>query len=295
MGIMGGLITAVVPAVLADTHGDNGRNISFAEATAVTYAFATIGPLLMGLSLALSLDWRGVVLLGAAFGMLILVKFHQTTLPTSIRDSTSAGARLPAVYWAYWALLATVIALEFCVLIWAPEFLERVAGLSRAMAAGSAAAFALAMLIGRVGLSRLLRRVAAPHAFVAALAITLLGFLVYWGTGQPLAVVAGLFVLGLGIAPLYPLSLGFALSTASTQSDTASARVLLAEGLAILSIPALLGILADEVGLGQAHLILPGLTVTAFLCLAVARVLQRRHRPVPEGQDKSRLASSCRA
>jgi fucose permease len=230
----------------------------------------------MGLSVTLSLGWRGVVLLGAAFGTLILVTFRRTPLPDSTGGSDSAGASLPAAYWAYWALMGTVVALEFCVLIWAPEFLERVAGLSRATAAGSAAAFSLAMLIGRVGTGGLVRRVSAPHIFVAALAVTLLGFLVYWGTGQPLAVVAGLFVLGLGVAPLYPLSLGLALGAAGARSDAASARVLLAEDLAILLIPALLGGLADEVGLRLAHLMLPGLAVAALPCLAVAGALQRR-------------------
>jgi hypothetical protein len=63
---------------------------------------------------------------------------------------------------------------------------------------------------------------------------------------------------------------------AGARSDTASARVLLAEGLAILSVPALLGGLADEVGLRLAHLMLPGLAAAALLCLAVAGALRRR-------------------
>jgi len=172
--------------------------------------------------------------------------------------------------------MGIVVALEFCVLIWAPEFLERVAGLSRATAAASAAAFSLAMLLGRIGTSHLVRRIAAPRIFVAALALTLLGFLAYWGTGHPVAVVAGLFVLGLGVAPLYPLSLGFALGAANERNDTASARVLLAEGLAILLVPTLLGGLADEVGLHLAHLMVPGLALAALLCLAAAGMLRRR-------------------
>jgi predicted MFS family arabinose efflux permease len=278
MGVMGGLIAAVVPAVLAQTHGEGERDVSFSEATAVTYAFAILGPLVMGLSVSLALGWRGVVLLGAVFGMLILAAFRRTPLPDSAEaeGSGSARARLPAAYWAYWALMANVVALEFCVLIWAPEFLERVAGLSSATAAASAAAFSLAMLVGRIGTGRLLRRTPAPHIFIAALAITLVGFLAYWGMGQPVAIVAGLFVLGLGVAPLYPLALGFAVGAARARRDAASARVLVAEGLAILFIPALLGGLADEVGLRTAHLMLPALTLTALLCLATAAALQRR-------------------
>lgn len=176
------------------------------------------------------------------------------------------------------------MALEFCVLIWAPEFLERVAGLPRATAAGSAAAFSLAMLIGRAGTSRLVRLVAAPHLFLAALLVIVLGFIVYWRTGQPLAAVAGLFVLGLGVAPLYPLSLGFAVGAAGARGDTASARVMLAVGLAILLTPAFQGGLADEVGLRLAHLMLPGLVAAALLCLVIARALQRRTLTRPGSQ-----------
>ena len=187
-------------------------------------------------------------------------------------------------YWACWALMGTVVALEFCILIWAPEFLERVAGLSRATAAASAAAFAPAVLVGRIATGQLVRRVAAPHIFMAALAITLLGLVVYWGTGQPLAVVAGLFVIGFGVAPLYPLALGFALGAAGTRGDTASARILLAQGVVILLVPALLGPRRR----GRAE---PGAPDrawaggTALLCLAGAGSLQGRSLAEPGSQE----------
>ena len=103
--------------------------------------------------------------------------------------------------------------------------------------------------------------------------------------GRSLAAVAGLFVLGLGVAPLYPLSLGFAVGAAGARGDAASARVMLAVGLAILLTPALLGGLADEVGLRLAHLMLPGLVAAALLCLAIARALQRRTSPRPGSQE----------
>ena len=276
MGVLGGLIPAIVPAVLGDTHGEGERDVAYAEATAICYAFGILGPLTTGLFVAYSLGWRGVVLLGAAFGILILARFRRTTLPDPPQAAAVGGAGLPAAYWAYWALIAAVVAIEFCVLIWAPEFLERVAGLPRAWAAGSAAAFSLAMLLGRVAASRIVRLVPPSRLFLAALLVTVLGFLVYWGIGQPLAVIAGLFVLGLGVAPLYPLALGFAIGAAGADSGTASARVMLAVGLAILLTPALLGGLADELGLRLAHLIVPALVAAAVACLAAARALQHR-------------------
>lgn len=275
MGVLGGLIPAVVPAVLGETHGEGERDVAYAEATAICYAFGILGPLTTGLFVAQSLGWRGVVLLGAAIGVAILARFRRTAL-LDPPEATASRAGLPAAYWAYWALIAAVVAIEFCVLIWAPEFLERVAGLPRAWAAGSAAAFSAAMLIGRLGASRIVRLAAPRRLFLAALLVTVLGFLVYWGIGQPLMVIVGLFVLGLGVAPLYPLALGFAIDAAGAHAGTASARVMLAVGLAILLTPSLLGGLADEVGLRLAHLVVPGLAVAAVVCLAAARALQRR-------------------
>jgi hypothetical protein len=51
--------------------------------------------------------------------------------------------------------------------------------------------------------------------------------------------------------------------------------VIVAIGIAILSMPALLGGLADEVGLRLAHLVLPALVGIALLCLAMAQLLRR--------------------
>ena len=51
---------------------------------------------------------------------------------------------------------------------------------------------------------------------------------------------------------------------------------MLAVGLSILSMPALLGGLADDVGLGMAHLMVPGLVTVALACLGLAKALQRR-------------------
>jgi fucose permease len=82
-------------------------------------------------------------------------------------------------------------------------------------------------------------------------------------------------VLGLGVALLYPLTLGFAIGAAGERGDTASARFMLAAGIAIASMPVLLGALADEVGLHRAHLMVPGLVALALICFVVAQALER--------------------
>ncbi|MGH6943348.1 MAG: MFS transporter [Geminicoccaceae bacterium] len=275
IGALGALIPSVVPALLAEIHGDR-RDVTITEAAAVSYAFAIMAPLMTGLCIALSLGWRNAVLLGAAFGAVIVLWFRDTALADPLGSSPTDRARLPASYWAYWCVLAMAVAIEFCILLWAPEFLGRVVGLPPASAAAGAAAFSFAMLVGRTAGSGLVRFIAAPRLFLVALLTTLMGFLIYWGVGRPWIAIAGLFVLGLGVALLYPLTIGFAIGTAGARGDLASARFMLAIGLAILATPALLGVLADEVGLRAAHLMLPVLLAAALGFFIVAQVLERR-------------------
>ena len=233
----------------------------------------------MSLCLSLALSWRNAVLVGVVFGGIILLWFGRTPLPNSAVISTSGHASLPAPYWIYWCALTMAVAIEFCILLWAPEFLQQVVGLSATKAAAAAAVFGLAMLTGRTAGGSLLRVIAAQRLFPLALLVTCLGFLIYWGLPRPPAAIVGLFVLGLGVALLYPLTLGLAMGAAGTRADTASARASLAGALGILVTPAVLGGLADKVGLRLAHLIVPGLVVVALICFVIAQALQRQTRP----------------
>ena len=74
---------------------------------------------------------------------------------------------LPPAFWAYWALLVASCALEFCILFWAPAFLEQVVGFAPASAAMAAAGFPLGMLLGRIALARLVRRVPLRRLLIA--------------------------------------------------------------------------------------------------------------------------------
>lgn len=271
IGAFGGLIPGLVPTILADIHGDR-RDVAYAEAGAMSYAFAVLAPLAVSLCIWLALGWRAAMLLAVAAGGLIVLRFRDVPFR---EPATPDGhrARLPMRYWAYWCLLTIVISMEFCVLLWAPAFLERVVGMPQATAALAAAAFAVAMLIGRTAMSGLVRIVAPRTLFLAALLVTCLGFTLYWGFDLPSATVAGLFVLGLGVAPLYPLTIGFAIGVAGAQGDSASARFMLAVGVAVITAPVLLGAVADEVGLRSAQLVLPALLATALGAFGVASIM----------------------
>ncbi len=275
IGLIGGLVPVVVVAVIADLPAGK-RTIAFTESNVMSYVFAVMAPLLMGASVALGLDWRTPQLIGVAAGVLIFMIHRRTCLIDPPPAPLAAAPPLPVAYWAFWVLLALGVSMEFSVLIWSPEFLEHVVGLSKAGAATAAASFFVAMLVGRTIGSALVRVVAAPILYVAALVVTFAGFLVYWALTGAIAAIAGLAILGLGIAQFYPLSASFAVHAAGAAGDKASSRLMTAVGLALISTPAIMGALADDVGLRLAHLALPGLIAAAAICFVAAMALQRR-------------------
>jgi len=283
IGAVGGLLPIVVASTLAERHGER-RDIAYTEANAAAYSFSLLGPLGIGAALALGIDWRFAVMFGVALGMIVVLRFRRVQFPDAAPISALARGGLPIVYWAYWTTLALGVAIEYCVLLWAPEFLEQVAGLSRSTAAVGAGAFMVAMILGRFVGSRLLRWIAAQHLLRDALLLALAGFAVYWILGDAGRVgaewaaacsIGGLFITGLGVAPMYPLTLALAVRGAGPLATLASARTSLASGGAILVMPALLGTAADNVGLRRAMLIVPLLVVLALVSAATANRLAR--------------------
>jgi fucose permease len=263
-------------AVLADVHRDR-RNIAINESAAINHGLAILAPLLTSFCIYLSFGWRSAILVGAAFGVVVLLAFRNVPLPEAAPGARADGG-LSSVYWAYWSAMSFAVAIEFCILLWAPEFLERIIRLTPAKAAAAASVFVLAMFMGRVGGSWLARTIRAERLLPAQLALTLVGFLVYWSFNEPAIAILGLFVLGLGVSILYPLTVGLAIGAAGVKSDAASARATIAFGVALLLLPPLLGGLADQVGLRSAHGLVPILVVGVFFAFLAGRWLQQ-NRP----------------
>ncbi len=274
LGALGGFIPTIVFAVLAGVSPPH-RDTAYSESNALSYGFAIMAPLSVGLCLWLAIPWWSSLLLAAVTGALIAFAYRGVTLPPTAATA-AVRTRLPAAFWAYWCCIGTAVAIEFCVLLWAPTFLAVSAGLAPGAAAAASTAFSVAMVVGRIGGGELVRVFPLRRLLSAALAVTLAGFGIYWGAADPRIVVPGLFIVGLGVALLYPLGLSLAIEAAGEHRDTASARVIVAGGLAILLMPAALGRLADTVGLRTAHLLVPALVAASFTCVVVARFLQRR-------------------
>jgi fucose permease len=276
IGVTGAMMPGILAGLLAQLHR-GGRDQTFAECGAVTYACAITANFATGAAVALVLGWRAALLFGAACGVALVAVYGRDRMPDPpSRPQALPRDRLPVASRAFLVMLGLGVALEMCMLLWSPAFLQQVVGLSRPAAATAAAVFPAAMLLGRWVGSVAVRRVKPALLYPAMLCLLAPGFALYWGSVAPTLAIGGLFVCGLAVSLLYPLSLSFAVGAAGPAGNAAGARSGLAAGTALLTAPIALGSLADQFGLSRAYLIAPVLAAAILLCFAAARALQRR-------------------
>ena len=83
--------------------------------------------------------------------------------------------------------------------------------------------------------------------------------------------VPGLFLAGLGVSLLYPLTLTLGIAASGGRTDAASARAAFGAGIAIALAPFVLGALADQTSLARAYAIVPVLLAAGAATFATAR------------------------
>jgi predicted MFS family arabinose efflux permease len=254
------LTIAMINALLSDRHGEQ-RAIALTEANVAAALSASLAPACIGLFQRAGLGWQWALFLTAVIMLVIASRFWRVPIPEpTLQAGVSAEARrLPPAYWAYWAVAICVISLEWCYVVWGADFLEQAAGFSKVDATTAMGVFFAAMVVGRALGSALARRWPAAVLLPLSLGVTLLGFPFFWLARSAALTLAGLFVAGLGVASLFPLTVSLAVGLTPGQANTASVRLSLAVGVAIFIAPLLLGGLADAVTLQAAYAIVPAL------------------------------------
>lgn len=277
MGLGGTLLLTTLQAALSDLHGAR-RATAITEGNVIASVGTTFVPLLVGGLADTAAGWR------AAFGLMVIVwgglwlLGRGVPVPPAVRRPASASGEdmdtpLPRRFWAYWVMTALVVAAEWSLVAWSADYLNTVVGLPRETASALMSAFFVAMVIGRLTGSRLTTRYRAEALLPGALGLALLGFLIFWLATAPALNVAGLFVAGLGVANLFPLTLAVTQIIAAEQTDRASARIAFGTGLAILIMPQILGTAADVIGLASAMAVIPALLLGGGVIIGVARRL----------------------
>ncbi len=285
MGTSGTLLQFTTQAALADQHHER-RAVALSEANVVTSLAAGLAPLVIGELQYIGHNWRSTLLIAPGIFVLMILLFHRiivpgaqaspSTLPVK-QEVASSGNRFPLAFWLYWIVLVCSVAMEWCMIIWSGIFLKQ-AGMSSDIATAIVSIFFIAEVAGRFLGSRLALYMTTVSLLLLALGIMALGFLLFWILPEIGLKVIGLFLTGLGVANLFPLTLAVAMGLAPQRTHAASAHLTAGAGLSILIAPLLLGKIADTIGIQRAYsLVLAVLLITGLL-IVQANHLARKYQ-----------------
>lgn len=270
----GTMVVSGVNAALADHHG-SGATTAISEANAVAAGAGVVAPIVIGMSVSAGFGWRpGIAVVVGLIALVFVVGLSlRVRLPAVVASPVVVSGRrpLPRSYWLAWAMLSATGSVEVCLSLWAADVLRSHAGMSPGAASATVAAIVGGMFAGRLVGSALSRRVAPVPLLLGALAISVVGFAIFWVSAVAWIAAVGLMVLGVGNAMHYPLGISMALAVADGRRDRASAYLMYSGVIGFGISPVVLGWVADGVGPHRAFLLMP-------LFIAVAAVLAVRLR-----------------
>ncbi|WP_051838138.1 MFS transporter [Streptomyces sp. NRRL WC-3742] len=277
-GIGGSLLQTTALAVLAEHHGEL-RERALLEANAGASATALLAPLVIGALQAFGAAWNWSLLLPALAVAALYALLRReplrpgaVTAPQRQHEQEDGSGRLPGAFWILSTLCAVVVATEFCVVFFGSPLLSDITDLTDHQAATLMALFYGGTLLGRLAGSRVTgaTRWPTPRLVLATLVVTGAGVLALWTAATTWMALVGLFVSGLGIANLFPLTLSLAVGAAPGRTGRATAYVQLLVGAAIMLAPLLLGSLSDRLGIRSAFSVAGALVLLAVLLLSLS-------------------------
>ncbi len=270
VGLGCGLLLGHVNAAVSASGGVRAL-IQLTRSTFVSMLLSVTVPIVIGLGIAVGAGWPLVV---APLFLLVGIAAWATRSRADRPPSTaSIEGRLPREFWLSWVLTVLVVCLEFGILFWASTVVERSTGVSLADATLTISVYIGGIVVGRGLLSTpAVGRNDPVWLLRGGLLLTFIGSTLVWMSPGYESSVVAMFVCGLGLGWLYPIAGSVTLAMAPHLPALASARLVLASGVAILSAPFILGVVADVTGVVTAWLLIPGLCVaSALLTVPVAR------------------------
>ena len=267
IGFAGALLVNVSNTILQEHNGAYGpAMLSLGNAAAAGVGLVT--PLVVGIATDLGWTWRAAMILVVPFAVASL------TLITPCRHVPAYAARpvgsarfsfrgLPQAYWFAAAAVVCAVAIEFCMITWTPDLLTSRTGMAPGTASGAVSAVVGGMAVGRLVVGALARTRSPLGLFLIGVAVTAAGWLLVWLSTSPVAAVAGLLIVGLGVAGQYPLGAAMVMALSGGQPDRALAVMGIGVGLASGIGPFAVGALADQLGVQAAFLVVPALCVGA--------------------------------
>jgi predicted MFS family arabinose efflux permease len=275
MGALGSFLLVMIQATLADHHGDR-RAIALTESNVAASIAAMLAPLFISQLEGIELGWQVAIYVAVGCWLVAVFVWRHEPIPERLNtertnNSSQSVDRLPRIFWVYWLIVLLSVSAEWCIAFWGADFLENIVGLTRVNASAAITIYLLGFVIGRAAGSRLTRTYPTQKLLLAAAGLLIVGFPIFWFARIPAGSLIGLFIAGLGLANMFPLTLSTVTNLAPTLANKASARTSLASGIAILVTPQILGSAADQVGIDSAFVVVAVLSA-GILVLVIATV-----------------------
>jgi fucose permease len=275
-GLGCGAINAAINVHAA--HHFSARQINWTHAS--YGAGATLGPLLATLLLSSGFSWHWVYGLFAGVQAVLALLFAVTgrgwaALPRPPERSAEPRKRRrpTAVVLGSLAFIAVETGIETGAGIWGYVFLIQGRGLTHAAAGVALSAYWAMMFLGRVVLGAVAGRVGPSRVLAAAVAGVSLGCALMTVPGPGLLAVAGLVVVGLAAAPIFPL---FTLTTAQrVGASGTTVTVSLQTGASSIGSAALPAAIGLSIGAFTATALAPQLLVLSLTMWVLFRLLSK--------------------
>ncbi|MFF0579960.1 MFS transporter [Streptosporangium saharense] len=266
-GGMGSISLYTSMAVLSDHHGPAGPS-AISEANAVGGTIGLFAPFVVSLAAQSALGWRTALLLTPVLTVLLALAMGRVWIQERPAEDHAAprekgASGLGPRFHLAGAVLFCCVGLEFSFNLWAAKLVSDNTGLSAEVAASALTAFTAGLALGRFGGARLALRIPPSSLLVGALALTFVGWLLFWTSTTPVTAYAGLLVSGIGVSLHFPLALSRVLTATAGRPERATGVASLYSSSATGVGPFLLGALADVSGTRQAFLMVPVMIVLA--------------------------------
>lgn len=273
LGLGTACMLQVVPGRLSQLYGTR-TDIAMSEANSAA-SFSAIAPaLLVGAVLGLGITWRfGFLAPILAAGLVLLI----STLRHQPDDDRPAPAPLAATHGTgAWLVpfvgAILVVSSEFALVFWSASVTSERFAVDDSVAVITMGALISGIAIGRLFGRGVISRLTPYAAAMSAIAVALAGFITFFASPVYPVAVLGLFVNGLGLSIVYPILATRILAAFPGNTERGSQLTVLAIGTSTGLSPLLLGVLAGQMELHLATLIVPVYLVTLAVLLTLRRI-----------------------
>jgi fucose permease len=273
VGLWGGTIDTALNAHVALHHGTRAMGMLHASFG----IGATLSPLVISRLLAVDLTWRwafvGFAAAQAIVGVALWRTLGEWAAPEATAQQQAPWRPLLRVVVPLLVGILFITGLEMSAGQWAASLLSIGRGLETATAAAIVAAYWGCFTAGRLVMGAA-GHLTSPQRLVHwGSATTVVGAAAFWWSPEPWLGAAGLLIIGVGLAPLFPVFMLITPSLVGTQrASQAVGFQLAAANVGIAAIPAGLGFPVNRWGVES----IPPLLVIIAILLAVSAAITTR-------------------